>query len=109
MRERYNYRDMAEKEIAVRLRVRVTPGAPHNEVMSYVEGVLKVKVAAPPVKGQANKELISFLSNILGVRKNQISILKGETSRDKVLAIEGVTQQELESRLSRLTAQGRLV
>ncbi|MBF8265343.1 MAG: protein of unknown function DUF167 [Dehalococcoidia bacterium] len=97
---------MADKESGARLHVRVTPGAPRNEVMSYVEGVLKVKVAAPPVKGQANKELISFLADILGVRKNQISILKGETSRDKVLAIEGVTEQELKSRL---TAQGRLV
>lgn len=100
---------MADKEIGARLRVRVTPGAPHNEVTGYAEGVLRVKIAAPPVKGQANKELIAFLAGILDVRKSQLSILKGETRREKVLAIEGVTPQELGSRLSRLTVQGRLV
>ena len=81
------------------MRVRVTPGAPRNEVMSYVEGVLKVKVAAPPVKGQANKELISFLAEYLDLRKSQLSILKGETSRDKVLVISGLSQEQLELNL----------
>ena len=90
---------MADKIIGARLRVRVTPGAPHNEVTGYAEGVLRVKVAAPPVKGQANKELIAFLSDILGIRKSQISILKGESSRDKVLAIDGLSLEQLELKL----------
>lgn len=100
---------MSDKESGARLHVRVTPGAPRNEVMGYAEGVLRVKVAAPPVKGQANKELIAFLSDILGLRKSQLSILKGETSREKVLAIEGVTRVELEARLSQIGTQKRLV
>lgn len=88
------------------LRVRVTPRAARNEVLGYVDGVLRVKIAAQPVKGQANKELIDFLSDVLGVRKGLISIVKGETRRDKLLAIGGLTQAEVKARLRRMGAPG---
>ncbi len=99
---------MPSKE-AASLHVRVTPNASRNEVMGYAEGVLRVKVTARPIKGAANKGLIDFLSEALGVRKSQIGIVRGEASRDKVLTIEGLTPAELESRLSRTGTQGRLV
>lgn len=94
---------------AAALHVHVTPNASHNEVLGYADGVLRVKVTARPVKGAANKGLVDFLSEVLGVRKSQISIVRGEASRDKVLAIEGLSQGDLESRLSRTGTQGRLV
>ena len=62
--------------------------------------VIQVKVAAPPVKGKANKELITFLSSVLGVSKGSLTIVKGHTNRHKIVAIEGLTQDQITRRLS---------
>lgn len=83
------------------LSVKVTPNASHNEITGFTEGVLQLKVAAPPVKGKANRELTAFLSHTLGVSKSSISIVKGHTSRNKVIAIEGLSREEIMKRLSR--------
>jgi uncharacterized protein len=83
-----------------RLTVRVTPNANRNEITGFSDGVLQVRIAAPPFKGQANKELTDFLSKTLGVRKSSISIIKGQTSRNKVIAIEGMNHEDIIKRLS---------
>jgi hypothetical protein len=83
-----------------RLAVRVSPSASRSEVIGLKEGVLQVRIAAPPVKGKANRELIDFLSRALGVRKSAVSIVKGETSRNKVIAIAGKSREEVIRRLS---------
>ncbi|OGO31177.1 MAG: YggU family protein [Chloroflexi bacterium RBG_16_56_11] len=83
-----------------RMTIRVTPNAPRNEITGYREGVLSVKIAAPPVRGKANRELITFLSKTLGVSKSTISVLKGETGRHKVVAVSGLTPEEILQRLS---------
>jgi len=80
--------------------VRVYPDATKNEVVGFRGGVWQVRVAAPPVKGKANKELISFLSKVLGVGKSSVSIAQGHTSRSKLIAVDGLTQQEIMKRLS---------
>ena len=85
----------SETEISLR----VYPNAARNEVTSFVDGVFRVKVSAPPVKGKANKELIEFLSRILGVGRSQISIIRGHTSRNKVIAISGLSREEIMGRL----------
>jgi uncharacterized protein len=84
-----------------RLTVKVTPNAGRNEITGFKEGVLHVKIGAPPDKGKANKELVDFLAERLGIRKSAISILKGDTSRSKVIAIEGVNNQEAIKKLSK--------
>jgi uncharacterized protein (TIGR00251 family) len=63
-------------------------------------GVLQVRVAAPPVKGKANKELTAFLSRALGVSKSSLAIVKGHTSRNKVITVAGLSQQDIINRLS---------
>ena len=68
--------------------------------MGFADGVLQVKVSAPPVKGKANKELIDFLSRILDVGRSQISIIKGHTSQNKVIAVGGLSREEIMGRLS---------
>lgn len=83
-----------------RITVRVTPKAARSGVAGFVGGVLRVKVAAPPVKGKANKELVALLSRVLGVDKSQISIATGEASRNKVIAISGLSREEVIKRLS---------
>jgi len=78
----------------------VHPNAARNELAGFSEGVLRVRVAAPPVKGKANKELIAFLAQKLGLNKGDLTILKGHTSRNKVISIVGLTREELNQRLS---------
>ncbi len=73
----------------------VQPSASRNEVVGFEDGVLRVKIAAPPVKGKANRELVDFLSKRLGVSKGSITIEKGLTSRRKVVAIEGLSKDEV--------------
>ena len=80
--------------------MRVHPNAARNELAGFSGGVLRVKVAAPPVKGKANKELIAFLAQKLGLSKGDLTILKGHTSRNKVISIAGLTREELNLRLS---------
>lgn len=82
-----------------RITVKVTPGAPRNELVEYAGGILRVKIAAPPVKDKANKELVAFLSGRLGLGKDSVSILKGHTSRMKLLAVIGLSQQQIIERL----------
>jgi len=77
------------------LPVKVTPNASRNEIIGLAEGVLQVKIAAPPTKGKANKELTAFLSQALGVKKSSLSIVKGQTSRNKVIAIEGLSRDDI--------------
>ena len=64
------------------------------------DGVLQVKVAAPPVKGKANRELVAFLSKALGVGKGSLTIVKGHTSRSKVIAVDGLSQEDVMKHLS---------
>ena len=63
-----------------RISVLVRPGATRNEVVSFVNGAWHVKVAAPPEKGKANRELIAFLSEALGLSKARVNILSGHTA-----------------------------
>ena len=80
--------------------IRLYPNAARNEVATFSDGVWQIRISAPPVKGKANKELIAFLSKVLGVSKSSLSIAKGHTSRNKVIAVDGLTQEEIIKRLS---------
>lgn len=82
------------------LRVRVNPRSSRNQVTGWADGVLHVKLTAPPVEGAANKAAIEFLADVLGVKKSQITLTSGQTSRDKTFEITGLTDAELDQRLS---------
>lgn len=75
--------------------VRVQPNAARSEVRGFKDGCLRVKIAAPPVKGRANQELLRLLSDILKVSKSNITIRKGMTSKTKVIGINGLSQGQL--------------
>ena len=70
-------------------RVRVQPGASKNEIVGVQEDTLKIRINAPPVKGKANKALISFLAQKLEVRKSEIEIISGCTSKIKKIKVLG--------------------
>lgn len=82
------------------INVRVYPNALRNEVAGSSNGVWQLRVAAPPVKGKANKELISFLGKVLGAGKNSVSIAQGHTSRNKVISVDGLAEEEITKRLA---------
>ena len=84
-----------------RLHVKITPGAAENAVLGWQDSVLRLRIAARPKKGQANRALIDFLSQRLGLGRDSIIIKSGHTSRDKLIAVCGLSRAEL---LSRLTA-----
>lgn len=82
------------------LQVKVNPGASRNKIVGLSGGLLQVKIAAPPEKGKANRELTDFLGRLLRVKKSSISIVKGATGRTKLIAIESLTPDEIIKRLS---------
>ena len=85
----------------VRLRVRVNPRSSRNQITGWQDDVLAVKLTAPPVEGAANKACIGFLADTLGIKKSQIALVSGTTSRDKVFEITGFSTAELRRCLDR--------
>jgi uncharacterized protein len=79
--------------------VKVTPNAGRTEITGFKEGTLHIKIGAPPDKGKANKELVNFLSDALGIRKSAVLIIKGQASRNKVVVIETLSSEEILKRL----------
>jgi len=69
-----------------------------------VDGILRVRIAAAPLKGKANKELIGFLSEVLGVSKSSIRVEKGLASRRKLVLVKGLPRTQV---LERLLAKQR--
>jgi uncharacterized protein (TIGR00251 family) len=82
------------------LAIRVTPNAGRNEITGWRDGVLLVKLAAPPVGGKANKALTDFLSRKLGVKRAAITIVKGQTTRNKIIDIKGMSGEEAIEKLT---------
>lgn len=71
------------------LTIHVLPRSSRNEIVGTLpDGTIKVKLTAPPVDGEANKQLIALLSKEYGVAKSRVRIVRGETSRRKVVEIE---------------------
>jgi uncharacterized protein len=77
------------------LRVRVQPRAKRDEVVGERAGAVVVRLAAPPVDGKANAALCAFLAKAAGVRRSQVTIVRGAMARDKVVRVEGVAEADL--------------
>lgn len=90
-----------------RLPVRLTPGASADRIDGWdvdADGrpVLKVRVRARPVEGEANAALLKLLSKALGVPKSSVSLDRGGQSRLKMISVGGLTDDELQTRLTGL-------
>ena len=77
------------------LTIQVQPKAKRNEVLGFEDGILRLKIAALPIEGKANKELISFLSKTLGTNKSSITIDRGHTSKVKIVTILGLDRHQI--------------
>ena len=85
----------------VKLEVEVTPRAARAGVVGRRGDVLKVRVAAPPEGGRANKELIRLVANFLGVPRSSVTVAKGAAARRKLLDIEDLAVGDLAAALAR--------
>ena len=90
-----------------RLAVKLTPGASVERIDGWdvdAEGrpVLKVRVRARPIEGEANEALVKLLAKALGVAKSAVSVQRGGQSRTKILEIVGLSEDEAKSRLTDL-------
>lgn len=90
---------MSETKGQTLISLRVSPRASKNEVTGVTEGVLYVRITAPPFKGKANYELINFLSDRLGIPRDHLNIVRGHNSRNKVISVKGLTRDEVVKRL----------
>jgi len=82
------------------LTLRITPRARKTEFAGVLEdGILRVRVAAPPVEGKANAALLTFLAKVLGVRKSRIEIIAGERGLDKIVSVLDLSAEEVQSRI----------
>ena len=86
-------------ESGVFLSCHVQPGAKRTAVAGVYGTALKISLAAPPVDGKANKELCVFLAKKLKLPKSAVSLVSGQTSRDKVVFLPGVTAAALAAAL----------
>lgn len=71
--------------------------------MGWRGDALAVKVAAPPVQGKANRELVRFLAEVLAVPRADISIVQGETSRSKTVEVAAISAGQARERLKQFT------
>lgn len=84
---------------ACRLRVKVVPGASRSEVVGLLGSAVKVRVAAPPEGGQANREVCALLAERLGLPLAQVTVVAGPASPVKVIGLVGITETEAKARL----------
>lgn len=81
------------------LAVRVQPRSSKEEVSGLSEGVLKIRLTAPPVEGKANEALIRFLAKALGLAKGQLELVAGDHGRNKLVRIHGLAPDVAYARL----------
>jgi uncharacterized protein (TIGR00251 family) len=81
------------------LRVRLTPRAARAAIAGARDGVLQVRVTAPPVDGQANAALCRLLAKALGVAPSRVSVVRGASVRDKLVRVDGVETADAHERL----------
>lgn len=81
--------------------IRVQPRASRNAVVGEMGDALKIALTSPPVDGKANTAVVEFFAKLLDVSRSSVTIAAGETSRNKVIKISGLTAGEVEQRLRR--------
>jgi uncharacterized protein (TIGR00251 family) len=78
----------------VTIKVFVAPRSSVNKVVGEHNGAIKVALTAPPVEGAANKSLVEFLAKLLGVPRSTVSLVSGETSRQKTVKVLGISVEQ---------------
>lgn len=90
-----------------RLEIRLKPRAKRNSISLRGHSLLDVSVTSPPVDNKANGHLIKLLADALKVSRSSFSLIKGEHSRNKVVAVEGISEQEANELLAGFAEGGK--
>lgn len=80
--------------------VKVHPRARKNAITGVVGEALKLALTAPPVDGKANQAVIEFFADLFAIPRSSVTIASGETSRNKVVRVSGLSRTAVEQRLS---------
>jgi uncharacterized protein len=80
--------------------VRVQPRASQTRLVGELDGALKIRLAAPPVDGAANEELIRWLARFFAVPRNQVEIISGATAKQKLIRVSGIQPASAERKLA---------
>jgi hypothetical protein len=83
-----------------RLEIRLKPRAKNDRISVNGGGRIDITVTSPPIDERANRHCITLLAEYLGVPKSSLSIIRGEHSRNKVVAVAGLTKEEASRRLT---------
>jgi len=92
--------ESSEGDRGLTFAVRVVPRASRSEIAGEHDGALRVRIAAPPVDGAANQELIKLLAKTFKVPRNAIEITSGSTSKKKIVRIRGADAKRLQELIS---------
>ncbi|MGE5405524.1 MAG: DUF167 domain-containing protein [Candidatus Saccharibacteria bacterium] len=92
-----------ESANGIRIEIKVIPRSSRNQLAGFQDGALKVKLTAPPVEGEANQALIAYLADVFKVSKRDVTIIRGETARNKLVEVCGVTLTQAEQILGKIT------
>lgn len=95
--------DLRENQTGVQIAVRAQPGSSKNRIVGVHAGHLKVAVTQVAEDGKANKAILKFLAQELGVSKSQLHIVSGELSANKQIQVDGVSRSTLLKTLQLLT------
>jgi len=79
--------------------IKVQPRAKRNAVRGEVGDALKIALTAPPLEGRANEACIAFFAELLNVSRSSITIAAGETSRNKLIRVSGLSAAQVEAKL----------
>jgi len=88
-----------EKQTGLEVPLHVQVRARRDEIAGVHNGALRLRISAPPVDDAANRAIVAFFASLLAIPKSRLQIVSGQKSRDKVLRIEGMTLDELRSRI----------
>ena len=84
-----------EKNGAVTFKVRAQPRAAKTEIVGEYAGAVKLRIAAPPVDGKANNECRKFFAKLFAVSTNQVEIVSGDSSRDKIIRVHQINANQV--------------
>jgi uncharacterized protein len=91
---------VAETASCVTFAVKVHPRARKNTITGELGDALKVSLTTPPVEGRANEACIEFFAKLLKVPRSSVTIASGQTSRNKVIRVAGLSAEQLRARLA---------
>jgi len=86
----------------------VQPRASRDEILGWQDDVLRVRVAAPPVEGEANAAVVALVARALRIAPSTVRVVRGKRGRDKLVRLTGLGDDEAQSRLASLPGYPRL-